>query len=117
MTAETYLFAGVHGRVFDLCRPSERRFNTAVKIVLGRNTDSIVVDHEETAIQCIDVSGPRRILPDSIGSHEITFPTVPAPKPKWTSDLYPPRYYPGEAGPRSTEKSEGCETRDRCDSV
>jgi len=54
----------VHGRVFDLCRPSERRFNTAVKIVLGRNTDSIVVDHEETAIQCIDVSNVRRRLLD-----------------------------------------------------
>lgn len=50
------VFSGVHGRVFDLCRPSERRFNTAVKIVLGRNTDSIIVDHEETAIRCIEVS-------------------------------------------------------------
>jgi structural maintenance of chromosome 1 len=48
------VFSGVHGRVYDLCKPSERRYNTAVKIVLGRNTDSIVVDHEDTAIRCIE---------------------------------------------------------------
>lgn len=53
----TYHFLiGVHGRLADLCQPTESRFKTAVGTVLGRNNDAIVVDMEETGISCIEVS-------------------------------------------------------------
>lgn len=47
------LFSGVYGRLADLCRPTHRRYNVAVTVVLGRNMDAIVVDSERTAIECI----------------------------------------------------------------
>ena len=46
---------GVRGRVIDLCRPTQRKYETAVSTVLGRNVDAIVVDEEKTAIDCIEV--------------------------------------------------------------
>ena len=39
----------------DLCKPSQRKFETAVSVVLGRNLEAIVVDEERTAIDCIEV--------------------------------------------------------------
>ncbi|KAI5889216.1 RecF/RecN/SMC protein [Schizophyllum commune H4-8] len=48
------LFPAVRGRVADLCKPSQRRYETAVSVVLGRNIDSIVVDDERTAMDCIE---------------------------------------------------------------
>lgn len=46
---------GVRGRVVDLCKPTQRKYETAVSTVLGRNIDAIVVDEEKTAIDCIEV--------------------------------------------------------------
>jgi structural maintenance of chromosome 1 len=43
------IFPGVRGRVIDLCKPTQRKYETAVSVVLGRNTDAIVVDAEKTA--------------------------------------------------------------------
>ncbi|PPQ75489.1 hypothetical protein CVT24_013353 [Panaeolus cyanescens] len=54
------LFPGVRGRVVDLCKPTQRRFETAVSVVLGRNIDSIVVDEEKTAIDCIEYMRSQR---------------------------------------------------------
>ena len=50
------LFPGVRGRVIDLCKPTQRKYETAVEVVLGRNVDAIVVDEEKTAIDCIEVN-------------------------------------------------------------
>ncbi len=46
---------GVRGRVVDLCKPSQRKYEMAVSVVLGRNIDAVVVDEEKTAIDCIEV--------------------------------------------------------------
>ena len=46
---------GVRGRIVDLCKPTQRKYETAVSVVLGRNIDAIVVDEEKTAIDCIEV--------------------------------------------------------------
>lgn len=54
------LFPGVHGRVVDLCRPTATKYATAVMTVLGRNIDSIVVDTERIAIQCIEYMRNQR---------------------------------------------------------
>lgn len=40
----------------DLCKPTQRKYETAVSVVLGRNIDAVVVDEEKTAIDCIEVS-------------------------------------------------------------
>lgn len=49
------LVSGVRGRVIDLCQPTQRKYETAVSVILGRNIDALVVDHEKTAIDCIEV--------------------------------------------------------------
>ena len=54
------LISGVHGRVVDLCRPTAAAYELAVQTVLGRNLDSIVVDHEQTAIDCIEYMRNQR---------------------------------------------------------
>nr|WJN25064.1 condensin complex subunit [Farysia itapuensis] len=48
------IFPGVRGRVVDLCKPVQRKYDAAISTVLGRNADAIVVDQEKTAIDCIE---------------------------------------------------------------
>ncbi|KAF7332519.1 Structural maintenance of chromosomes protein [Mycena kentingensis (nom. inval.)] len=55
------LFPGVRGRVVDLCKPSQRKYETAVSVVLGWNIDAIVVDAEKTAIDCIEYMRTNRV--------------------------------------------------------
>ncbi|ORY02505.1 cohesin complex subunit psm1 [Basidiobolus meristosporus CBS 931.73] len=55
------IFPGVHGRLVDLCKPSQRKYDVAVSIVLGRNMDAIVVDQEKTAIDCIQYMREQRV--------------------------------------------------------
>ncbi|CDR88460.1 probable SMC1-chromosome segregation protein [Sporisorium scitamineum] len=62
------IFPGVRGRVVDLCKPVQRKYDTAISTVLGRNTDAIIVDQEKTAIDCIEYlrntrSGQATFLP------------------------------------------------------
>ena len=42
----------------DLCKPTQRKYEMAVSVVLGRNIDAVVVDEEKTAIDCIEVRLP-----------------------------------------------------------
>jgi len=48
------LFPGVKGRVIDLCKISDRKYNLAVTVTMGKDMDSVVVDTKETAMQCIE---------------------------------------------------------------
>ena len=54
------IFPGVKGRVSDLCRPVEKRYQTAVSTVLGRNLDAVIVENEKTAIECIQYLREQR---------------------------------------------------------
>ena len=54
------IFPGVKGRVSELCKPVEKRYQTAVSTVLGRNFDAIIVENERTAIECIDYLREQR---------------------------------------------------------
>ncbi|KAL4079656.1 RecF/RecN/SMC [Scleroderma citrinum] len=54
------IFPGVRGRVVDLCKPTQRKYETAVSVVLGRNIDAVVVDEEKTAIECIEYLRTQR---------------------------------------------------------
>ena len=44
---------GVLGRLVDLCRPAQRRFNLAVTVAAGKDMDAIVVDTKKTGLECI----------------------------------------------------------------
>ncbi|KAJ7638242.1 condensin complex subunit SMC1 [Roridomyces roridus] len=55
------LFPGVRGRVVDLCKPSQRKYETAVSVVLGWNIDAIVVDTEKIGIDCIEYMRNQRL--------------------------------------------------------
>ncbi|KAF6002222.1 structural maintenance of chromosomes protein [Cyanidiococcus yangmingshanensis] len=47
------LFPGVRGRIADLCRPIQRRYEEAISVILGKLGEAIVVDDERTASECI----------------------------------------------------------------
>jgi structural maintenance of chromosome 1 len=53
----------------DLCKPIQRKYETAVSVILGRNIDAVVVDQEKTAIECIQV------LISPIQVHALIHPT------------------------------------------
>ncbi|EIW69438.1 hypothetical protein TREMEDRAFT_62305 [Tremella mesenterica DSM 1558] len=54
------VFPGVHGRVVDLCKPTARKYDTAVMTVLGRHIDAVVVEQEKVAIDCIEYMRNQR---------------------------------------------------------
>lgn len=54
-------FPGVLGRLVDLCRPSQRRFNLAVTVAAGKDMDAIVVDTRVTGIECIRYLREQRV--------------------------------------------------------
>ncbi|KAF2790093.1 RecF/RecN/SMC protein [Melanomma pulvis-pyrius CBS 109.77] len=53
--------SGVHGRYRDLCRPKQRKWETAVATLLGWHLDAIVVDTEKTARECIQYLKEQKI--------------------------------------------------------
>ena len=71
------MFPGVSGRLVDLCQPTGKKFENAMTVVLGRHLDSIIVDSEQTAIDCIQFmrkqrSGQATFIPlDTIQSRPI----------------------------------------------
>lgn len=54
------MFPGVSGRLVDLCQPTGKKFENAMTVVLGRHLDSIIVDSEQTAIECIQFMRRQR---------------------------------------------------------
>ncbi|KAF7804635.1 structural maintenance of chromosomes protein 1 [Senna tora] len=47
------LFQGVHGRMTDLCRPTQKKYNLAVTVAMGKFMDAVVVEDEKTGKECI----------------------------------------------------------------
>ena len=54
-------FPGVKGRLVDLCRPAQQRYNLAVTVAGGKDMDAIVVDTKKTAFDCIKYLRDQRI--------------------------------------------------------
>jgi structural maintenance of chromosome 1 len=54
-------FKGVQGRLVDLCRPTQRRYNLAVTVAAGKDMDAIVVDTKATGIECIRYLREQRV--------------------------------------------------------
>lgn len=50
------LFPGVHGRMSDLCGPTQKKYNLAVTVAMGKFMDAVVVEDENTGKECIKVS-------------------------------------------------------------
>lgn len=55
------IYPGVKGRVSELCKPSQKKYAEAVSTVLGRHFDSVVVDNEKTAKDCIEYLRDQRV--------------------------------------------------------
>lgn len=49
------LFTRVHGRMTNLCRPSQKKYNVAITVAMGKFMDSVVVEDENTGKECIKV--------------------------------------------------------------
>lgn len=56
------LFQGVHGRMTDLCRPIQKKYNLAVTVAMGKFMDAVVVQDEHTGKECIKVHIPAPLL-------------------------------------------------------
>lgn len=54
-------FPGVQGRLVDLCRPTQRRYNLAITVAAGKDMDAIIVDTKETGIECMKHLREQRI--------------------------------------------------------
>ncbi|PWN33846.1 putative SMC1-chromosome segregation protein [Meira miltonrushii] len=55
------LYPGVQGRFTDLCKPTQRKYDTAIQTILGKNADAIIVATQQEAIECIDYLKRQRI--------------------------------------------------------
>ncbi|KAB2022865.1 hypothetical protein ES319_D07G242400v1 [Gossypium barbadense] len=59
------LFQGVHGRMTDLCRPTQKKYNLAVTVSMGRFMDAVVVEDENTGKECIKYLKEQRLPPQT----------------------------------------------------
>ena len=61
MAALKRVFTGIHGRLHELCKPKQKKYETAVSTVLGFHFDSIVVEDQKTASNCIQYIREQQI--------------------------------------------------------
>lgn len=47
------LYPGVRGRVGELCKPKQKKYDEAVITALGRDFDSVIVDTEKIGLECV----------------------------------------------------------------
>lgn len=59
------LFSGVHGRMTELCRPSQKKYNLAVTVAMGKFMDAVVVEDENTGKECIEYLKEQRLPPQT----------------------------------------------------
>ena len=55
------IFPGVLGKLSELCRPIQKRYEHAVAVAGGRNMEALVVDSRETAAECIRYLRDQRV--------------------------------------------------------
>jgi structural maintenance of chromosome 1 len=63
ITAMKRLLPGVHGRVTDLMKVSQKKYNLAVITVLGKEADAVVVEDSKTAKECVQYLKEQRVAP------------------------------------------------------
>lgn len=59
------LIPGVHGRMIDICKPTQRRYNAAVTIAMGKSMEAIVVEEESVAMECIKYLKAQKCAPET----------------------------------------------------
>lgn len=55
------LFPGVHGRLSDLCQPTQARYREAIAVIFGKMMDAVVVDNSRTGSNCINYLKEQRV--------------------------------------------------------
>ncbi|KAG4304546.1 hypothetical protein PORY_001939 [Pneumocystis oryctolagi] len=55
------IFPGVHGRIIDLYQPTQRKYEIAIATVCGKNINSIVVNNQKIAKECIEYLRDQRL--------------------------------------------------------
>ena len=63
ITAMKRLLPGVRGRVTDLMKVSQKKYNLAVITVLGKEADAVVVEDSKTAKECVQYLKEQRVAP------------------------------------------------------
>jgi len=56
------LFPGVHGRMTELCRPTQKKYNLALTVAMGKFMDAVVVQDEHTGKECIKVYSSHNLF-------------------------------------------------------
>ncbi|KAL2165843.1 hypothetical protein VTG60DRAFT_3729 [Thermothelomyces hinnuleus] len=57
------IYPGVRGRVGELCKPKQKKYDEAVITALGREFDAVVVDTEKTGVDCVQYLKDQRFPP------------------------------------------------------
>ncbi|CEP08833.1 hypothetical protein [Parasitella parasitica] len=71
------IYPSVHGKLSDLCRPNQRKYDTAIATILGRNMDAIVVEDEHTASECIQYMREQHIgTATFLPIHSLSLPPI-----------------------------------------
>ncbi|QSL64516.1 hypothetical protein MERGE_001817 [Pneumocystis wakefieldiae] len=55
------IFPGVRGRIIDLYRPTQRKYEIAIATVCGKNINSVVVNNQKIAKECIEYLRDQRL--------------------------------------------------------
>eukprot|EP00752_Nemacystus_decipiens_P006829 g6131.t1 len=55
------MFPGVRGRLVDLCKPTQRKYNVAVTTAAGKFMDAIVVDTKAECLECLTYMQTNKI--------------------------------------------------------
>jgi structural maintenance of chromosome 1 len=55
------IFPGVHGRVVDLVKPTQQKFELPLSVLLGTHDQSVIVDSENTAVSCINYMKDKKL--------------------------------------------------------
>src|SRR3569833_1663443 len=56
-------YPGVRGRVGELCKPKQKKYDEAVITALGHDFDSVIVETEKTAVDCVQYLKEKRHSP------------------------------------------------------
>lgn len=55
------MFPGVYGRVVELVRPTQKKYEVALSVLVGSHDQSVVVDTEATAMSCINFMKEKKM--------------------------------------------------------
>lgn len=57
------IYPGVRGRISELCKPTQKKYDGAIIMAMGREFDAVVVDTEKTGTDCVQFLKEQRFQP------------------------------------------------------